>query len=41
MALALLYGVKGDMEAAERLVTIDLPKNLAEQNLETYRGFHE
>ena len=39
--LALLYGIKGDMEAAQRLAKQDLPKNLVDQNLSTYRNFHE
>ena len=39
--LALLYGIKGDMQAARRLAKEDLPKKLVDQNLSTYRSFHE
>jgi Flp pilus assembly protein TadD len=39
--LALLYGIKGDLEAAGQLARKDLPQNLAERNLRVYRDFHE
>lgn len=39
--LALLYGVKGDLEAAKRLAKEDLSKDAVSRNLSTYRDFHE
>ena len=39
--LALLYGIKGDLESAERLAREDLPQESVERNLSTWRHFHE
>ena len=39
--LALLYGIKGDMEEAKRLAKQDLPQDAVDQNLSTYRDFRE
>ena len=39
--LALLYGVKGKMSAASELAKRDLPPAMVEENISTYREFHE
>jgi Flp pilus assembly protein TadD len=39
--LALLYGIRGDLDAAGQLAKKDLPRDLAERNLDVYREFRD